>query len=518
MKNLFFCLLLFLCFQGQAQNLKTTIDNTILDQGNRGITAIKLRNNLHLIVDSLRLKTQLPVNNNTERSYLVEDYGITAGNRNGQPPTISRLKSWITASQLKSDLNAKPTIGYFQNVDPLNPNFYSGYDYVYSTSEKLLYKFVAGSGFLQDRVDQVAENIITESGAIDKLVQKQINSKQDGLSGTGFVKSTAGAISYDNSTYLSTSTAASTYLPINNPTATGTLTSPLIANTLGANFATTSGNVGIGTESPSYKLDLNGTARVTGTTQLNGNVGIGAVPSTQSLNVFSNTNDIAFQAANAKTTGSNYAVAGTATGAGATLNMGGYFYADGATTNHGIRVYNITAAANNYALFIDSPAKSYFQGSVGIGTTSPSSTFHTIGTIQTSSTSSASSNYANRYNNIIFSRFDIPTTYTNVISNSWSGTTTDQTMNFEIGNGSSTRVTAMTLLGNGNVGIGTTAPSYKLDVSGTAQATQFKLSALNTAPASATAAGTLGEIRVDASYIYICTATNTWKRSAITSW
>ncbi len=620
MKKLFSIIPIFFSLFVQAQTLKTSIDNTILEQGNRGITAIKLRNNLHLIVDSLRLKTQLPVNNNTVRSYLVEDYGITGGNRNGQPPIITRIKSWITASQLLTDLNAKPTIGYFQNVDTMNPNFYSGFDYVYSTSEKLLYKFVAGSGFLGDRIDQISENIITESGAIDKLLQKQLNSKQATLSGTGFVKATSGTISYDNSTYLSTSTAASTYaplsspsfsgtvsgisksmvglgsvdntsdagkpvstatqtaldakqatlsgtgfvkatsgtisydnstylttstaastyLPIDNPTATGTLTAPTIANTLGANFATTSGNVGIGTTSPqnllhvkgtaavgvgvrnshltiesaetagvdvgavlkfagqsgntvntysfgtiegkkesaltnnyssylafhtidniggsnermringngnigvgissttfklhvnggniyvggagagvriedrslssrsyqlyvdggafaffnhnnstqpvtitdggnfgigttapSYKLDVNGTARVTGTTQLNGNVGIGAAPSTQSLNVFSNTNDIAFQAINVKTTGSNYAVAGTATGVGGTLNMGGFFYADGAATNHGIRVFNVTAAANNYALFIDSPAKSYFQGSVGIGTTSP---------------------------------------------------------------------------------------------------------------------------------------------------
>jgi hypothetical protein len=38
------------------------------------------------------------------------------------------------------------------------------------------------------------------------------------------------------------------------------------------------------------------------------------------------------------------------------------------------------------------------------------------------------------------------------------------------------------------------------------------------APANASATGTLGEIRMDSSYIYICTATNTWKRVAITSW
>jgi len=37
-------------------------------------------------------------------------------------------------------------------------------------------------------------------------------------------------------------------------------------------------------------------------------------------------------------------------------------------------------------------------------------------------------------------------------------------------------------------------------------------------PASASATGTTGEIRWDASYIYICTATDTWKRTAIATW
>ena len=37
-------------------------------------------------------------------------------------------------------------------------------------------------------------------------------------------------------------------------------------------------------------------------------------------------------------------------------------------------------------------------------------------------------------------------------------------------------------------------------------------------PASASAAGTAGEIAWDAAYIYVCTATNTWKRVAISTW
>jgi hypothetical protein len=37
-------------------------------------------------------------------------------------------------------------------------------------------------------------------------------------------------------------------------------------------------------------------------------------------------------------------------------------------------------------------------------------------------------------------------------------------------------------------------------------------------PASASGTGTTGEICWDANYIYVCTATNTWKRTAISTW
>jgi hypothetical protein len=37
-------------------------------------------------------------------------------------------------------------------------------------------------------------------------------------------------------------------------------------------------------------------------------------------------------------------------------------------------------------------------------------------------------------------------------------------------------------------------------------------------PASASASGIAGQISVDANYIYVCTATNTWKRVAIATW
>ncbi len=38
------------------------------------------------------------------------------------------------------------------------------------------------------------------------------------------------------------------------------------------------------------------------------------------------------------------------------------------------------------------------------------------------------------------------------------------------------------------------------------------------APLSATSTGTAGDIRYDANYVYVCVATNTWKRTSITTW
>jgi hypothetical protein len=57
-----------------------------------------------------------------------------------------------------------------------------------------------------------------------------------------------------------------------------------------------------------------------------------------------------------------------------------------------------------------------------------------------------------------------------------------------------------------------------VSIDGSLTAKQFRLSALNTAPANATATGVLGEIRYDANFIYVCVANNTWKRSALTAW
>ena len=50
---------------------------------------------------------------------------------------------------------------------------------------------------------------------------------------------------------------------------------------------------------------------------------------------------------------------------------------------------------------------------------------------------------------------------------------------------------------------------------GSVEAESFNITALNAAPVSATATGTVGEIKFTADHIYVCVATNIWKRVAI---
>ena len=77
---------------------------------------------------------------------------------------------------------------------------------------------------------------------------------------------------------------------------------------------------------------------------------------------------------------------------------------------------------------------------------------------------------------------------------------------FSIGNGTSAgaRSDAFSVLFNGNT-----------TVAGSITSASLNIAALNATPASASATGTIGEIKFTADHIYVCVATNTWKRVAI---
>tara|TARA_R110000751_G_scaffold307422_1_gene428624 strand:- start:47 stop:748 length:702 start_codon:yes stop_codon:yes gene_type:complete len=65
----------------------------------------------------------------------------------------------------------------------------------------------------------------------------------------------------------------------------------------------------------------------------------------------------------------------------------------------------------------------------------------------------------------------------------------------------------------------TTTNTLEIDTSGNVKVLAGNLVISTTStPASATASGTTGTIAWDSSYVYVCTATNTWKRTAISTW
>jgi hypothetical protein len=65
----------------------------------------------------------------------------------------------------------------------------------------------------------------------------------------------------------------------------------------------------------------------------------------------------------------------------------------------------------------------------------------------------------------------------------------------------------------GNIGIGTNAPSVKLDIDGN----KIRLRSSHT-PVSSSGTGNTGDIAWDNGYLYVCVATNTWKRANLSTW
>ena len=72
---------------------------------------------------------------------------------------------------------------------------------------------------------------------------------------------------------------------------------------------------------------------------------------------------------------------------------------------------------------------------------------------------------------------------------------------------------AMRITSSGYLGIGTSAPTELLDI----DSDKIRIRDSNT-PSSASSTGAKGEICYDSNYVYVCVATNTWKRAALGTW
>lgn len=154
------------------------------------------------------------------------------------------------------------------------------------------------------------------------------------------------------------------------------------------------------------------------------------------------------------------------TGGGTITNLYG-FYADDQTTgtnNFGIHL-NVSSGSNKWNLYGNGTAANYLNGSLSIGTTTTGTAkLHLLSTTEQQRTAYDGSNYF------------------------------------------STTVSSTGLA--------------QFDAAGTGAGFQFldRVIIPTATPASASATGTAGHIAWDSSYIYICVATDTWKRVAIATW
>lgn len=214
------------------------------------------------------------------------------------------------------------------------------------------------------------------------------------------------------------------------------------------------GNVGIGTSSPSFKLDVNGTVRIANTLRIDGY----------------------------DTSGAQRAIGF----GGNTLNTNPTIYSNGS--------YLVITTATGQPLYLNGdsngPVLMNGSGNVGIGTTSPTVRLH-IENGNSTYTSPSSNNvpsiYIHNTNGSSTSAHAILAlrTYTGgggnpFISFDINGVrgyamgidnADDDKFKINYGWSSLTSDTKITLQYNGNLGVGTTAPAYLLDVSGTIRAT-----------------------------------------------
>jgi hypothetical protein len=236
-------------------------------------------------------------------------------------------------------------------------------------------------------------------------------------------------------------------------------------------------------------------------------------------------------------------------GVGGTLNNYGQYItlsngsgASGTTNNYGLFITgNSTGGDTNFAVYSDSTAPSYLAGRVGFGTSNPIAPLHMISTDATFG--AILDRQLGGDNNSVRSVLalrrgasdgagadDIGVAVSLEAESETEGTygqigvikavmtdatpgTVDSYLSFGARSNSGAIGDSLVVEGTGNIGIGTTLPTKALDVN----SNSIRVRTAKT-PASSTAACDQGEIAWDANYIYVCRATNTWMRAALSTW
>ncbi|MCX6753809.1 MAG: hypothetical protein NTV03_02005, partial [Candidatus Nomurabacteria bacterium] len=196
-------------------------------------------------------------------------------------------------------------------------------------------------------------------------------------------------------------------------------------------------------------------------------------------------------------TGSGYAGYFSKTGA-STTNVGLYTIATGATNNYSLQVDSPAAVAGTYTIYANGAAQNYFAGNIGIGDAAPGTNLSVVGTAQIGYTSgqTVSAGTALAINGNVGIGTTGPTEKLSVVGNGIFGGVSTPYLDFKTTNTAGAGwqykqiafkdatdaelysigyeypnlkftvagTKAMSINNSGNVGIGTTAPTGKLDV------------------------------------------------------
>jgi hypothetical protein len=183
-----------------------------------------------------------------------------------------------------------------------------------------------------------------------------------------------------------------------------------------------------------------------------------------------------------------------------TGTLTGDVYGPGSSTDNAVVRFDGTdgKTLQNSVMIVDDSGNVYIPGKVGIGTDSPSENF----VVSNGGAEGLEIDPDSTNDRVYLTWYDRDlSVYTDAFLRA-------SEYDFSIGSASKVKIDT-----SGNVGIGTTSPSEALDVNSDA----IRIRTSQT-PATAGAAGTAGMICWDSDYIYVCVATDTWKRAALSTW
>lgn len=271
----------------------------------------------------------------------------------------------------------------------------------------------------------------------------------------------------------------------------GGITSLSNTNTLG-NLFTTGGNVGIGTTAPVQSLQINGNLNFTGNLYQNATVFSGSTQwGSSGANIYFNTGNVGigttaplFTLDVRTTASSSYVVTGNFISSGLTAGQqNGIVIGKANSANNAVELRHFHAAdgSNQNMLRIGAVGRDNmmvvrYDGNVGIGTTAPNSALEVNGTITLSNPlaqlSQSRLTFINHTDNFIYAGGTVGN-YS--ITYNSEAAVPQGPVGYMAGWGSLRFFTQgaprLNIDHSGNIGIGTTAPSARLDVNGNFEAT-----------------------------------------------